>query len=129
MTLTLYHRTSIADARSIVKNGFEDAKWGFGVQDAQTGAELKLVGVWLADRPLAEEEGPEGDAVLEVALDLTEEALEPYELEGLFWDARLWVAPSQLLNPHASIRILEVDPRTSWWYEAETDEAQADEED
>jgi hypothetical protein len=30
-------------------------------------------------------------------------------------DARLWVVPAQLINPHAKMRILQVDPRTSWW--------------
>lgn len=119
MSITLYHRTSIGDARHIARHGFEDLKWAFGQEDASEGEVRKAVGVWLSDRPLASEEGPGGDAVLEVTLELEEDALGPFELEGVLWDARLWVVPAGMINPRAAIRILEVDPRTSWWYEAQ----------
>lgn len=122
MTLILFHRTTIANARQIVKNGFADAKWNFGVHDLITGEDLKVIGVWLADRPLSEDEGPSGDAVLEVRLDLPSDALEPFALEGVVPETRLWVAPAALINPRAEVRILEVDPRTSWWYEVHDDE-------
>lgn len=122
--LVLYHRTTIAEAREIAKSGFEDEKWGFDIRDSH-GEPLKMIGVWLADRPLADQEGPDGDAMLEVRLHLEEETVQAFELEGLFWDARIWVMPAALINPHAKVRILGVDPRTSWWHEAvdEDDEA------
>lgn len=113
----LFHRTSIAEARQIARKGFEDEKWGFEIREDRTGQQKKMLGVWLSDRPLSEQEGPDGDAVLEVKLSLAEEALQAFELEGVFWDARLWVIPAALINPHVSVRILQVDPRTSWWYE------------
>lgn len=119
MSLVLFHRTSIADAREIAKHGFEDQKWAFGYEDVAVGEVRKAVGVWFSDRPLAAEEGPTGDALLEIVLDVDEEVLAPFELEGVVWDARLWVVPAGLINPHAAVRILGVDPRTSWWYEAQ----------
>ncbi len=122
MPQVLYHRTSIGEARAIVQRGFQDIEWDFGIQDARTGEDTVLTGVWLADRPLGAEEGIAGDAVLEVTVTLTPEQLKPYELEGLLWDAKLWVASAELLNQHATTRILEVDPRSSWFYEAVDDE-------
>lgn len=116
MTLKLYHRTSIGEARSIMKRGFEDADWDFGLQDLR-GDETVATGVWLADRPVGEKEGVAGDALLEVEVDLTEDQLEPYELKGLLWNARLWVVSADLVNPSAKATIAEVDPKTSWWYE------------
>ncbi|HEX9728065.1 MAG TPA: hypothetical protein VGA37_06150 [Gemmatimonadales bacterium] len=118
----LFHRTTVGEATQIVKRGFTDEKWGFEVRDDRTGRQVKMVGVWLADRPLGSDEGPEGDAVLEVRISVPESSLTTFELDGLFWDARLWVVPSALLNPHVRVRILEVDPRTSWWYEAPREE-------
>lgn len=126
--LVLFHRTSILEARQIVQKGFEDEKWGFEIRDDRSAQQKRMLGVWLSDRPLSEQEGPDGDAVLEVKLSLGGEALQAFELEGIFWDARLWVVPAALINPHASVRILQVDPRTSWWHEA-VDPDDAEEED
>ena len=117
MGITLYHRTSIGDARTIVRNGFEDQKWRFEHEDAGPEDVKKAVGVWLSDRPLDQEEGPHGDAVLEVALDVSEDSLGSFQLEGVLWDARLWIVPAELINAHANVRILNVDPRTSWFHE------------
>lgn len=118
----MFHRTSIAEAREIVQQGFLDEKWAFHVLDGEGSRPVKLAGVWLSDRPLSEDEGPDGDAVLEVELGLPEESLGRFELENVFWDARLWVIPSRLLNAHARVRIHGVDPRSSWFYEAADDE-------
>ncbi len=117
MSLMLYHRTSIGEARAIVHNGFEDQKWRFehdvpGVEDVK-----KAVGVWLSDRPLQQDEGPPGDAVLEIAMDVSEDALELFQLEGVLWDARLWIVPAELINTRSKVRILNVDPRSSWFHE------------
>ncbi len=117
--MLLYHRTSIARARKIIKDGLLDERWDFGLKDVRTGEEVEHEGVWLSGRPLTKLEGPSGDAVLEITVSLDEEALHPYELEGLLEDTRLWVAPAEMVNPRAEIRILEVDPSTSWWYEAQ----------
>lgn len=116
--LTLYHRTTIAEARDIMKRGFQDQKWGFVAEDEiASGPQIKVVGVWLSDRVLGETEGPPGDALLEVTLDAAEDALEPFQIDDVLPDGRIWVVPAKLLNPHAKVRILQVDPRTSWWFD------------
>jgi len=114
--MKLFQRTSIAEATEIVRSGFQDGKWKFDTRDRE-GEPLKRVGVWLTDRALSDTEGPSGDAVLEVELSLSEEALQAFELEGIFWDTRLWVIPAEIVNPAASVRIHHVNPRTSWFHE------------
>ena len=116
MNLVLYHRTSIANAREILKDGFSDTEWDFGLRDANTDENVVVTGVWLANRPLNEAEGPPGDALLEVTLELPEEQLQTYELDGMLWNARLWVVPADALNGHCTTRMVRVDPRSSWGY-------------
>ena len=118
MALTLYHRTSIGEARGIVQKGFEDQDWDFGLTDVRTGEDALVTGTWLASRPIGHGEGIEGDALLEVTIEAAEAELTPFQLEGLLWDAALWVVPAAWLNPRATARILEVDPRTSWFHKA-----------
>jgi hypothetical protein len=114
--MRLYHQTSIAQAVAVASRGFQDERWSFPVRDRE-GEELQRTGVWLTDRPLAAGEGPGGDAQMEVEVTLGEETLRAFELEGVFWDVRLFVIPSEILNPNAKGRILEVDPRTSWTHD------------
>jgi hypothetical protein len=116
--MVLYHRSTIAGAREIIKKGFEDEKWSFGLRDALTGETVKAFGVWLTDRPLSVGEGPPGDAILEVHVDFSEEALQAFELIGVFEDVRLWVVPTEIVSPHSQIRILAVDPGVSGQFEA-----------
>ena len=116
--MVLYHRSTIAGAREIIKNGFEDEKWSFGLRDALTGETIKAFGVWLTDRPLTVGEGPPGDAILEVHVDFSEETLQAFELIGVFEDVRLWVVPSEIVSPHSQVRILAVDPGVSGQFEA-----------
>lgn len=121
MTLKAFHRTTIGEARSIVEDGWTDAEWDLGLQDAKTGEELSLTGVWLASRPLGEEDGLSGDALLEVVLDVHEEELKSFELEGFLWNAHFWITTANFLNAHGKTRILNVDPRSSWGFNAITD--------
>jgi hypothetical protein len=114
--MRLYHRTRIAVAVEIGRRGFQDERWSFAVRDGE-GLEVRLTGVWLTDRPLGEVEGPPGDAQLEVEVDLGEDTLKAFELEGVFWDVRLFVVPAEVLNSHTRTRIVEVDPRTSWFHD------------
>lgn len=116
MALTFYHRTSIAEAREIVRRGFQDQKWGFDVEELVSDRRLKVMGVWLTDRVPGEADAPPGDAVLEVTVDPTPETLRVFEIPGVLANARLWVIPAKVLNPVAKARILSVDPRTSWWF-------------
>ena len=116
MSLNLYHRTTIGNARAIVQNGFENQKWRFEHEDA-SGEVKKALGVWLSDRPLEGEDGPPGDAILEVVMDASEESLELFQLEGVVWEAQLWIVPAEIVNARSTVRILQVDPRTSWFHE------------
>ncbi len=127
MNVVLYHRTSIADAREILKDGFVDTEWDFGLRDANTDEDVVVTGVWLANRPLGEAEGPPGDALLEVTLELPDEALQPFELDGMLWNARLWVVPADTLNGHCTARMVRVDARSSWGYHRIGDESLPDE--
>jgi hypothetical protein len=126
MKVVLYHRTSIADARQILKEGFADTEWDFGLRDANTNEEVVVTGVWLANRPLAEAEGPPGDALLEVTLELPEEQLQTHELDGMLWSARLWVVPADTLNQHCTVKMVRVDPRSSWGYNRVGDDGPPD---
>jgi hypothetical protein len=85
MSIKLFHRTTIGDARRIVKALF-------------------------------------GDAVLEVQLDVTEEAMATFELEGMLWDARVWLVPAEWATDHATVRIASVDPSTSGFFDQNTGE-------
>jgi len=114
--MRLFHRTNIAEAVEIGRRGFHDERWSFALRDGE-GVEVKLTGVWLTDRPLSESEGPPGDAQLELQVDLGEETLGAFELQGVFWDVRLFVVPAEVLNAKVRSRILEVDPRTSWFHD------------
>ncbi len=115
--MTLYHRTTIGEARRIVLHGFQDEKWGFVCYDPVSPRQIKVMGVWLTDRVLERDEGPPGDAMLEVVLDADESSIRQFEIDGAIADGRLWVVPAGVLNPRARVRILSVDPRTSWSYE------------
>lgn len=116
LSVLLFHRTSVSRARAIVRDGFQDEKWSFGA-DELTGQPVKAHGVWLTDRPLTVEEGPQGAAVLEVTLPLPEAALTPFEVCGVVEDAQLWIVPARVVNQHAGINISGVDPRSSWFHE------------
>lgn len=118
MSITLYHRTDMSDARAIIKNGFEDREWEFGLHDARTGKEVSVSGVWLMDRPVSPEDGLDGDTVLEVILDVDYEELAPFELEGMLWDGRFWVAPAEWVNDRSTVRFKSIDPNTSGFFDA-----------
>ncbi|MBI2403327.1 MAG: hypothetical protein HYV20_11465 [Gemmatimonadetes bacterium] len=115
--MIFYHRTTIGEAREIMRRGFRDQKWGFDVEGLASDRRLKVAGVWLTDHVPEEEDAPPGDAVLEVTLDPAPETLQVFEIPGVLADGELWVVPANVLNPVAKARILSVDPRTSWWFE------------
>ncbi|KPK03783.1 MAG: hypothetical protein AMS20_09910 [Gemmatimonas sp. SG8_28] len=113
MTLVLYHRTSMAEAHEIVRKGFEDLDWDFGLTDARTGEETVVTGTWLSDQPLSQRDGIDGDALLRIDVEALEDELAPFALEGLLWHAKLWVVPSEWVNARGTVRFAEVDPRSS----------------
>jgi len=124
--MLLFHRTLVSLARGIVKEGFGDEKWRFG--EDGLGETFTAEGVWLTDRPVDLEDGPPGAAILEVQLDLSDEALDAFEVRGVLDDVRLFVVPAAVVNPHAQIRISGVDARSSWFHE-QVDEEKEEETD
>ena len=118
MSITLYHRTSMGDARAIIKEGFEDRELDFGLHDARTGEEVTVSGVWLMDRPVSPDDGLDGDALLEVTLDVGLDELAPFELEGMIWDGRFWVAPAEWVSEHSTVRFKSIDPNASGFFDA-----------
>ena len=114
--MILFHRTLVSLARGILKDGFGDEKWRFG-DDQESGELLTAEGVWLTDQPMDLEDGPPGAAVLEVEIDLEEEALSGFEIHGVLEGVRLFVVPAATVNPRSRIRISGVDARSSWFHE------------
>jgi hypothetical protein len=125
----LFHRTTVSQAGAIIRAGFQDEKWSFGSEDeSEAEARIKVTGVWLTDRPLAWDDGPPGSATLEVTIDLPEAQVGTFEISGVLDDARLFVVPANVVNPHSKMRIEGVDQRTSWFGEKIDDEDDDEEE-
>jgi hypothetical protein len=87
--MTVYHRTSAADAASILVHGFRD---GTGT----VMADRERTGVWVFDQPLTEMEGPRSDTLL--VLDIPEAVFGEYErvTEGKCFRESL--IPAAILN-------------------------------
>lgn len=122
----MFHRTTVSQAREIAQNGFSDDRWRFGLEE-HSGEPVTATGVWLTDRPVSADDGPPGAAVLEVALEISDDELAAFEIHGVLDDARLWVVPAAVVNPRASVRISEVDARSSWFHE-QVDQVEGEEE-
>jgi hypothetical protein len=94
--MKLFHRTAATNAKAILAEGFKDATGSIGTRESQ-------IGVWLTN------DGTDGHMIgitlIEVTLDLDEDALAAYErpAEGY----RAWIVPAALVNPHMKTRIVE----------------------
>jgi hypothetical protein len=95
---TLYHRTSRERAEQIIKDGFRD---GIGYYLT---AELHK-GVWFSDRPLDSNEGADGDALLVIDVEMTDDELWDFEWIEEGKPYREWLIPAEVINPR--IRSLE----------------------
>ena len=75
--------------------------------------ECSLCGACVADCPgyvlSMTDEGPLGDAVIEIALSAGEDILARFEVFGPTTDARLWVVPAELVNSRGEFRIHDDD--------------------
>jgi hypothetical protein len=71
--ITLWHRTNVENAASILRDGFRDTA-------ANYGTDRQFSGVWLSDEMLTPNEGAYGDTILRVMLDCTE-----YEIRQFEW--------------------------------------------
>ena len=97
MRLTLYHRTSAAVAKAILREGFRDGTGTYLTHQEWTG-------VWLSDVPLDTNEGAEGDTLLQVKLSEFDIANFEWIEEGKGY--REWLIPARMI-PLRSIRIID----------------------
>ena len=88
--MILYHRTSSANAESILKSGFKDHTGTYPTDQ-------QFTGVWFSDKPL-DVKGIEGDTLLIVSLRATDKALEDYEWIEEDKGYREWLIPARLIN-------------------------------
>jgi hypothetical protein len=94
--MKLYHRTSAAVAKTILREGFRD---GIGTYLTDRGWK----GVWLSNVPLDTNEGAEGDTLLQVELSEVDIADFEWVEEGKGY--REWLVPARMI-PLRSIRII-----------------------
>jgi hypothetical protein len=93
--MLVYHTTSSEDAMYIWKNGFLDSD---NLHESEC-----LVGVWLASRPLAVNDGYEGNTVFSVYL--PEKVFSRYEWTEDEGGYRWAVVPADEVNDHGLTRI------------------------
>ncbi len=93
--MRLYHRTSRGAVGTILAHGFRD-EWGYYLTDRL------WYGVWLCESPVGADQGPAGDTVLAIDLDLSDIDLIEYA-----WDFgkgyRDFLLPAEVINGRAAI--------------------------
>lgn len=98
--MQLYHRTNHDAAQVILTEGFRDGRGRYMT-------DIEFSGVWLADRPLDENEGAEGDTLLSVEL---EQALaEQYEWVEDRKPYREFCVPAVVVNQRAVVSVYVED--------------------
>lgn len=93
-----YHRTDAS--AGILANGFIDATGSYGI------AGHTLTGVFISDIPLDINEGAKGDELLEVRIQASVD-LREFELVQPRSPYREWCVPAELLNEHATLRLVD----------------------
>ena len=95
--MKLFHRTTAKNAKAILAKGFTDATGSFGTTDRYTGVLLtsQPVDIHTIDITL-----------IEVELDLDEDALAAYERREQGKSYREWLVPAVLVNAHMNLRII-----------------------
>jgi hypothetical protein len=93
-----YHRTTRAAARAILDGGFRDGRGGSGFLDP-------LVGVWLSNEPLTENEGARGPAVLFLKIPIA--AIRDFEVIEEGKPYREWVVPAGVVNRYRPVVVEE----------------------
>jgi len=98
LRLRLFHRTTAKNAKAILAKGFTDATGSFGTMDRYTG-------VLLTSQPV--DVNAIDITLIEVELDLDEDALAAYERREKGKSYREWLVPAVLVNAHMKLRIIE----------------------
>ena len=97
--LVLFHRTSVASAKAIQRDGFLDGVGTYGTCRETTG-------VWLSNMPLDMNEGATPGPLLRITLRATEQELAPYEWVEEDKPYREWQVPASFINARSSIEVL-----------------------
>ena len=97
MRLRLFHRTTAKNAKAILAKGFTDATGSFGTMDRYTGVLLTSQPVDIDTIDIT---------LIEVELDLDEDALAAYERPEKGKSYREWLVPAVLVNAHMNLRII-----------------------
>ena len=98
--MRFFHRTTEDSAGSILSEGFRDTTDAYMTRKFHTG-------VWLSNEPLDANEGATGETLLQVDLDLPEEALG--DLEWVSEPAtryREWLIPAAIINAHGMVSLV-----------------------
>jgi hypothetical protein len=103
--MVLWHRTEAASATVIMKIGFQDGCGSYGTTRESSG-------VFLSDRPLDENEGACGDALLRVSLDCAEDEIGDFEWVEEDKPYREWQIPASFVNARSKVVLCELDERT-----------------
>ena len=88
---TVYHRTSLDAAVSILREGFKDATGTYLARSEHTG-------VWVSDGESDPTGGDLGDALLTISTVLSESDLDAFEWVEDAKPYREWLIPAHLLN-------------------------------
>ncbi|PYN68655.1 MAG: hypothetical protein DMD93_09470 [Candidatus Rokuibacteriota bacterium] len=95
--MKLFHRTTAKNAKAILAKGFTDATGSFGTTDRYTGVLLTSQPVDIDTIDIT---------LIEVELDLDEDALAAYERPEKGKSYREWLVPAVLVNAHMNLRII-----------------------
>jgi hypothetical protein len=105
-SMKLYHQTTAAVARAILRNGFIDGTGHYLSDDLHSG-------VWLSDTPLDLSEGASGDTLPEVELAITDHELAQYEWIEEGKPYREWLIPAAAINCKMKLRIVGPEEGTA----------------
>ena len=97
--LILYHRTSAENAHAIMENGFMNSAEYFLTNRTSTG-------VWLSSRPPETTDRFQGDSLLVIHLDMTEQELTRWEFTGE-GSHREWLIPANIVNRRGTVELVE----------------------
>jgi hypothetical protein len=100
--MIFYHRTTAANAMSILSDGFRDATGNY-LTDRESS------GVWLSDVPLGVNEGCTGDTLLRVTLNLSESKAADWEWVEEGKPYREWQIPADIINRCGVVALVEDD--------------------
>ena len=105
--MILFHRTSSDIAQTILAQGFRDGEGTYLTLEHWSG-------VWLSNVPLDENEGAEGNTLLEIDLGISNEELAKFDWVEDGKPYREFLIPADVVNVHSIVRISNVDERPSW---------------